>query len=278
MRRLLFAGGLAVSLAAAQLYHARYISPYSPVLERISLTLPPGHEGLHGMTIGFLADSHVGPYFTTQDLARACNLLAGATPDLILLGGDYCSESPRFIGPAIEVLGELVRQAPLGGYAVMGNHDLSVSEAKTTKALTDAGIPILRNDAVSIGCGGDTLWIAGIDETLLGRPDPAATFAQIPTGAATLALWHEPSFAEEVTPFGAFAQLSGHTHGGQIRIPRIGAVGLPADGKRHVIGFTDAAGMPVYTTRGVGVYRPPMRFRCPPEVTVVTLVSPESMK
>jgi predicted MPP superfamily phosphohydrolase len=277
IRRLVFAGSVAASLAAAQLYHARFVSPYSPVLERISLTLPPGHEGLHGMTIGFLADSHVGPFFSPDDLARACSLLAEAEPDLILLGGDYVSESPRFIEPAIAVLGELVRQAPLGGYAVMGNHDLSVSEARTTKALTATGIPVLRNDAVSIGYGGNTLWIAGIDETLLGRPDPAATFAQIPSGAGILALWHEPSFAEQVAPFGAFAQLSGHTHGGQIRIPRIGAVGLPADGKQHVVGFTDAAGMPVYTTRGVGVYRPPMRFRCPPEVTLVRLVCPEKV-
>ena len=273
MNRRLAATLGAISVSALTAYHARFISPYSPVLERISLTLPPGHEGLHGMTIGFLADSHVGPFFNPDDLARGCTLLAEAKPDLFLLGGDYVSESPRFIEPAIEVLGDMVRQAPLGGYAVMGNHDLSVSEARITKALTEAGIPVLRNDAVSIDYGGDTLWIAGIDETLLGHPNPAATFAQIPAEAATLALWHEPSFAEEVTPFGAFAQLSGHTHGGQIRIPRIGAVGLPADGKRHVFGFTDAAGMPVYTTRGVGVYRPPLRFRCPPEVTVVRLAS-----
>jgi predicted MPP superfamily phosphohydrolase len=275
VKRLLAATLGTISVSALTAYHARFISPYSPVLERISLTLPPRHEGLHGMTIGFLADSHVGPFFTPDDLARACNLLVAAKPDLFLLGGDYASESPRFIEPAIEVLGEMVRQAPLGGFAVMGNHDLSVSEARTTKALTSAGIPVLRNDSVSIDYGGDTLWIAGIDETLLGRPDPAAAFAQIPAGAAALALWHEPSFAEEVTPFGAFAQLSGHTHGGQIRLPRIGAVGLPADGKSHVFGFTDAAGMPVYTTRGAGVYRPPLRFRCPPEVTVVRLVSSE---
>jgi uncharacterized protein len=279
-RRAFVAGGLiggigALSLSAAEAYRARHVYPYSPVLERISLQLPPGHEGLHGLTIGFIADSHVGPFISPDDLARAANLLAKEKPELILLGGDYVSESPRFIGPAVEVIAELVRETPLGGFAVMGNHDMSVSAPRVTNALETAGIPVLRNRAASIVRGGDTLWIAGIDETLLGNPDPVATFAQIPTGAASIAVWHEPSFAEDVAPHGAFAQLSGHTHGGQIRLPGIGPVGLPVDGKRHVIGFTNAAGMPVYTTRGVGVYRPPMRWNCPPEVTLITLVAPE---
>ncbi|MFL5758340.1 MAG: metallophosphoesterase [Thermomicrobiales bacterium] len=265
----------AVAIGAVAAYKARYINPYSPVLERISLPLPPGHEGLHGLTIGFLTDSHVGPFFSHDDLTRATKLLASVKPDLILLGGDYISESPRFIGPTVEVLRELVHASSHGGLAVMGNHDLSVSEPKVTEAFKSAGIPILRNAAAPVAHNGDTLWIAGVDESLLGTPDPARTFAQIPPGAACLAVWHEPSFAEQVAARGAFAQLSGHTHGGQIRLPAIGPVGLPADGRCHVIGFNTVAGMPVYTSRGVGVYRPPMRFRCPPEVTLVTLVAPE---
>jgi hypothetical protein len=120
---------------------------------------------------------------------------------------------------------------------------------------------------------GATLWIAGIDETLLGHPDPKKTFAAIPAGTRPLALWHEPQFAEEAAALGAFAQLSGHTHGGQIRLPGLGPVGLPRHGRRHIIGLNDAAGMPIYTARGVGVYRPPLRFNCPPEVTLIELVA-----
>jgi uncharacterized protein len=280
MNRKLFAAGFlagfgAATFGAIEAYKARYVNPYSPVLEAITLTLPPGHEALDGMTIGFVTDTHVGPFYSPADLAKATKLLACARPDLILLGGDYVSESPRFIGPAVEVLKALVHAAPLGGYAVMGNHDLSVSQPKITSAFKAAGIPILRNEVVPVSFGGDTLWIAGIDETLLGTPDPAGIFAQIPAGSASLALWHEPSFAEQVAAHGAFAQLSGHTHGGQIRLPKIGAIGLPVDGRRHVIGFNDAAGMPVYTSRGAGVYRPPLRWNCPPEVTLVTLAAPE---
>jgi predicted MPP superfamily phosphohydrolase len=280
MNRKLLAAGFVAGLGAAtfgaiEAYRARYINPYAPVLEPITFTLPPGHEALDGMTIGFVTDTHVGPFFSPKDLARATKLLACARPDLILLGGDYVSESPRFIAPAVAVLKELVHSAPLGGYAVMGNHDLSVSERKITSALKEARIPVLRNEVAPVAYQGDTLWIVGIDETLLGVPNPGDVFAQLPDGAAALALWHEPSFAEQAAAQGAFAQLSGHTHGGQIRLPKIGAIGLPVDGRRHVIGFNDAAGMPVYTSRGAGVYRPPLRWNCPPEVTLVTLAAPE---
>jgi uncharacterized protein len=87
-----------------------------------------------------------------------------------------------------------------------------------------------------------------------------------------ITLWHEPDWAECVVKYGAFLQLSGHSHGGQVRLPLVGPITAPAGGKRFVKGLNFAAGMPVYTTRGVGVYRPPVRFRCPPEVTLLTLV------
>ena len=109
---------------------------------------------------------------------------------------------------------------------------------------------------------------------LMARADPAATFAAIPPGAAALALWHEPDYAERTAALGAFAQLSGHSHGGQVRLPGVGPLFLPRGGERYVMGLNRAAGMPVYTTRGVGVYLPPIRVDCPPEVTLITLVAP----
>jgi predicted MPP superfamily phosphohydrolase len=275
-RRGFVLGGLvgatsALGLSGIEAYKARYVNPFRPELERVAIPAPPQASGLIGLRIGFITDTHVGPFISQDDLVRATTLMSDERPDLILLGGDYISESPRYAGPTAEVLGALVNAAPLGGFAVLGNHDLSVSAQRVTTALADVGIPVLRNDATSIDHGGSTLWIAGIDETLLGDPNPPETFAQIPDGAASLALWHEPQFAEHASAHGAFLQLSGHTHGGQIRLPGVGAIGLPIDGKRHVIGLTDADGMPVYTARGVGVYRPPMRVNCPPEVTILTL-------
>jgi predicted MPP superfamily phosphohydrolase len=269
-----FGGSAATGLTLFEAYAARYVNPYRPVLERISIPAPEDHAGLAGMRIGFITDTHVGPFISPDDLARATKLIADERPDLILLGGDYVSESARYTASAVEIIWELVRETPLGGYAVLGNHDLSVSRTRVGEALRAIGIPVLRNQAVSVGYNGDELWIGGIDETLLGDPKPDLTFAQVPAGAAAIALWHEPQFAEQAAAQGAFLQLSGHTHGGQIRIPGVGPVGLPVDGKRYVIGLENAAGMAIYTARGVGVYRPPLRFNCPPEVTLVTLTAP----
>ena len=274
----LLAGGAigviaAMSLSARELYIARYINPYSPRLERVELQLPPMIASMDGLKIGFVTDTHVGPFISLDDVQRALDLVRAEKPDLLLLGGDYVSESPRYLAGAAELLGMLAAEAPLGSYAVMGNHDYSISGAYAIRALAGVGIPILRNDVAEVTVGSDSLWIAGIDETLLGSPDPAGTISKVPKGGAALALWHEPTFAEQAATAGAFAQLSGHTHGGQVRLPVIGPIGLPIHGHRHVIGLSSANGMPVYTSRGVGVYRPPIRINCPPEVTIVTFVA-----
>lgn len=280
-RRAFATGGVLGALAALALtgveaYQSRYVYPYAPVLERVRLPLPPSKRGLAGLRIGFITDTHVGPFVSPDDLARATSIIAAERPDLVLLGGDYVSESPRYIHPTAEILGDLARSAPLGALAVLGNHDLAVSVRKVQEAIEAVGIPVLRNAAMPVTFRGDTLWIAGIDDTLLGNPDPQQTFAQLPAGERPLVLWHEPEFAEAAAGLGAFAQFSGHTHGGQVRLPGLGPVGLPRHGRRHIIGMNDAAGMRIYTSRGVGVYRPPLRFNCPPEVTIVELVAEAS--
>ena len=277
-RRTFALGGLSGALAAggltaAEIYRARYVYPYRPVLDRVELTLPAEHGDLAGMTIAFITDTHVGPFIGVDDLERAVAMLDGEDPDLVLLGGDYVSESPRYTRETTDVLAAVISAAPLGGYGVLGNHDLSVTKTRVQEEFGRVGIPILRNEAAEVRFKGASLYIGGIDETLLGDDQPADTFAQIPDGAAAIALWHEPEFAELAAAQGAFAQLSGHTHGGQVRLPGVGPIGLPIHGKRYVMGKAVADGMQVYTSRGVGVYRPPARYNCPPEVTLVTLVA-----
>ncbi len=265
-------GGLAaMGLTGVEIVRARYVHPYRPVLERIDLPLPDGAEGLDGLRIAFIADTHHGPFIDESDLQRAIGLLRNEEFELALFGGDYISESPRYAPAAGAALSAVMEMASIGGAAVLGNHDLTVSTSRVQDVIATMGIPVLRNDVTVFDYKGSQLAIAGIDETLLGEPHPHRTMQQVPEGVPALALWHEPEFAEMAAAEGAFAQLSGHTHGGQIRIPGIGPVGLPVHGKRHVIGTSNADGMTVYTTRGVGVYRPPVRVNCPPEVTLVTL-------
>jgi predicted MPP superfamily phosphohydrolase len=261
-------------LSAYQIYRARHVNPYSPRLERTEFPVPYGSEDLDGLRIGFIADTHVGPFIEVSDLERALDLVRAEAPDLILLGGDYISESPRYAPDTIDAFARLISEAPLGGYAAIGNHDLAVSRTRVKEAMDAVGIPLLRNQSTELSYQGVRLAIACIDDTLLGDPRPAETIAQAAPGVPVLAVWHEPEFAEQAAAAGAFAQLSGHTHGGQIRLPGFGPIALPVHGRRHVIGADLADSTPVYTSRGVGVYRPPARFNCPPEVTLVTLVAP----
>jgi predicted MPP superfamily phosphohydrolase len=266
------AGLLAVGAGAAVAYTSRFIAPYRPVLERVPLPLPAGHEGLAGLRIGFVTDTHIGPLISTRHLDRALDLLASAQPDLALFGGDFISDSPRYAERAAERLGRFAATVPLGGIAVLGNHDIANGAGRMVDALQRHGVRVLRNEADSIQFHGATLWIVGIDECVLGDPCPDAAFANIPPGSAILALWHEPDWAEAAARHGAFAQLSGHSHGGQARLPILGAPFTPVGGRRYDIGLNHADGMPIYTSRGLGIYHPPIRFRCPPEVTLVTLV------
>lgn len=249
----------------------RHVNPYRPVLERITLALPAGASALSGLRIGFITDIHAGPFIDGDDVRRMADLVGAGSPDLVLLGGDFVSESPRHLGGVMPVLGELCRNSPLGGIAVLGNHDIFVSAPRVTASLEGQGIRVLRNEAAEIRWNGGIFWVVGIDETLHGHPLPDQAFSAVPVGAAALALWHEPEFAGQAAERGAFAQLSGHTHGGQMRVPGLRPAWLPRHGRKNIIGINLVGGMPVYTSRGAGVYRPPFRLNCPPEVTLVTL-------
>lgn len=254
----------------------RYRFPYRPVLERITLTLPPGHEGLAGLTIGFVTDTHINPSFLRRDLERGLDLLLDARPDLLLLGGDYISETTRHIDQAAPALGAAARRVPLGALAVLGNHDLGGHGPAVCAALRAEGIRLLENEAAEVRWNGDSLWVVGIDDTLLGDPHPEQAFGQVPSGAAALALWHEPDAADTAARFGPFAQLSGHSHGGQIRVAGIGEMAVPAGGQKYPIGRYRVGEMQLYVSRGLGTYRPPLRLNCPPEVTLVTLVATDA--
>jgi predicted MPP superfamily phosphohydrolase len=263
---------MAAVAAAGLARHARYTAPYRPVLERVALPAGGRYRGLTGLRIGFVSDTHVGPVFSTADVDRAMTLLFTADPDIVLLGGDYLSESPRYAPEAASVLGSYVSASRLGMLAVLGNHDYSNDDRRVMGSLEKRGIQVLRNASARVTRGGEAFWVIGIDDALLGRPDLARAFEAVPESAAAIALWHEPDWAEAAARSGALLQVSGHSHGGQVRLPLFGNLAAPTGGRRFVSGLNAAAGMPVYTSRGVGIFRPPVRFRCSPEVTLLTFI------
>lgn len=266
-------GALAAATVAASaiLYRARHTSPYYPRLESLDLEVADRLALARPFRIGFVTDTHVGPFIRASDVDRAMTLLLASSPDLLLLGGDYICESPRYAPEAAAVLGAHAAATPYGAVAVLGNHDYSCDAPRLTSFFEQQGIRVLRNEAARIETPSGDLWIAGIDDAILGAPEVSRAFADVPPDAAAIALWHEPDWAAETARHNPILQLSGHSHGGQVRLPFLGNIAAPSGGRRYVYGLNHAAGMPIYTSRGVGAYRPPIRFRCPPEVTLITL-------
>lgn len=266
-------GLLAGVIGGIVAWRSRFVTPFAFEVRDVVVQLPRKHRYLAGLSIAFVTDTHVGPHFKADDLAPVVRQLQAIRPDIVLFGGDYICESPRFMRQTAPVLGEMGRTARFGAWGVMGNHDLANTRGRVMPPLEDQGISLLANQAVKITTDRGDIWLAGIDDALLGVPDVAATFRDVPVDAAVMCLWHEPDKAEEVAPYGPFLQLSGHTHGGQVRLPGIGPLATPLMGKRYVEGRFQIGDMLLYVSRGLGMYRPPVRFNCAPELTVIRLIN-----
>ena len=262
--------GFATGLLVA--WWARYRAPFRVRVRQVVVQLPRKHQGLAGLTIAFVTDTHVGPHFRASSLEPLVDDLVAMRPDVVVFGGDYISESPRFLNEAAPVLARIAQTGRYGAWGVLGNHDMANSRTRVMPALQEAGIPILVNEAVRVQTDRGALWLVGIDDGLLGEPNLDAAFAPVPPDAAAICLWHEPDRVQESAPYGAFLQLSGHTHGGQVRLPLIGPLAAPSLGETHVQGRFQVGDMELYVSPGLGIYRPPVRLNCPPELTIVRLI------
>jgi predicted MPP superfamily phosphohydrolase len=186
---------------------------------------------LAGLRIGLITDIHHEPHRPVALLARAVALLNAAAPDVILLGGDYVNSTARDFDRPLALIARL--RAPLGVYGVLGNHDYWAGGDYLAARLAGVGVTILRNEARRLRApGGGVWWLVGADSTVRGHDDLDAAFAPVPPGEFRLLLAHEPEVADGVARRGLVAdlQLSGHSHGGQVVLPFVGAPLLPAPG------------------------------------------------
>ena len=140
-----------------------------------------------------------------------------------------------------------------------------------TAALEGKGIRVLRNQHLPIERDGNRFWLAGVDDVLGGKARVEECLRGIPASDMTVMHCHEPDFADDVRRYPVDLQLSGHSHGGQIRLPLIGAPYLPPGGKQYPRGLRRLGPLTLYTNCGIGTIRIPVRFDCPPEVTLLTL-------
>jgi uncharacterized protein len=236
-------------------------------------------ERLNGFTIALLSDFHYDPYFSVHPLHATVPLVKGLRPDLIVLTGDFVS-APLVGDPskgafAAEPCAKVLRQmsAPHGLWAVLGNHDCENDQEEVTRALKAEDIRVLKNQSQAIEHDGAHFWLAGVDDVLGGTPDVAKTLLGIPANDAAILLAHEPDFADEAAKFPVDLQLSGHSHGGQIRIPFVPLFYLPDLAKKYVMGTYQVGPLPLYTNAGIGTVNIPVRLNCPPEITLITLQS-----
>ncbi len=254
------------ALGGAGLAYASRYEPSHPLLERRELRFPQLPAALDGLRIGQIADTHLGLRYTERNLAWAVEQMRREQPDLIALTGDLAGHKAAI--PSITPLLRPLR-APLGVYAVPGNHDYWEGLADVRAALALAGIPLLINQGLRMSWRGAEFWLAGVDDAFDGRPDFAAARAGMPEGAFGVLLAHAPDLADDAADHGFAFQLSGHSHGGHLRLPGLGAYTHPRFGVRYVIGHHHVGALQLYVSRGLG--GAPLRLLCQPEATIFTL-------
>jgi len=245
------------------------------VLKEIALRRWPSQ--LDGFTIALLSDFHYDPYFSVHPLRRAIGLVNALQPHLIVLTGDFVS-APMFGEPAraaaaAEPCAELLRKmhAPHGLWAVLGNHDCYTDSKRVSSALRAAGIAVLTNQSVPIERDGARFWLGGVEDVLEESADVGATLRDVPSGEAVVLMAHEPDYADHISAHPVDLQLSGHSHGGQIRVPYMRPFFLPELAKKYIWGLYKIHTLTLYTNPGLGTVNLPLRMNCPPEITLLTL-------
>jgi predicted MPP superfamily phosphohydrolase len=262
---LLISGASAIGGTA----YVTQIEPRWLSLERRTLAIPQLPAAFEGFRIVQLSDLHLNP--TPLDhIRRAVEAANQLKPDLVVVTGDFVYHAAEDIFDLAPVVAQL--NAAHGVYTVLGNHDLWTNTAIVQQGLAESHIPLLLNRGVPLTRGASTLYLAGVDDAWSGQPDYGAAMSACPTDAPTIMLLHEPDFADTTANDPRMVlQLSGHSHGGQVRLPFIGAIALPPYGKKYQHGLYQVQKMWLYTNRGIGSITPAVRFNCPPEITEITL-------
>ncbi len=258
-----------------------------------SVTMPSLPGTLDGLKIAHLTDLHVGRFVKAADVRRIAQMVASLKPDLIVMTGDlvFHHRSKDELVDALRPFATL--PARLGIYATLGNHDYWQDSSEVMEALRTANIRVLRNESAEVAPG---LWLAGLDDLLAGEPDAAATLRNVPAGAATILLSHNPNVLPQVA-HRPLLVLAGHSHGGQVRLPfqdfgqtdhpglyarlmtAFETVGFLRRGGnrdgigcwRYMSGWYEEGRARMYVGRGLGLVRPAFRLNCPAELTLIRM-------
>ncbi|MGH7468586.1 MAG: metallophosphoesterase [Longimicrobiales bacterium] len=227
------------------------------------------------LRIAVLTDLHTGsPHNEPSKLSRIIDVTNAAQPDLIVLLGDFVIQGVlggNFVGPE-EIADSLRRlHAPLGVHAVLGNHDWWLDAPRVRAALRRAGITVLEDSALALHANNTHFWLGGVSDMWEGQHDVAATLRWVTDSAAVLLITHNPDIFPDV-PARVALTIAGHTHGGQVKLPFIGAPVVPSRyGQRFAAGHIVEQDRHLFVATGTGTSILPVRFRVPPAVVVLSL-------
>lgn len=238
-------------------------------LERVEIKLPRLPKKLDGFKIIHLSDIHHSPFTGLDHIERTVKIANRLKPDMFVLTGDYVSHDAKYIGPVAEVLGRL--EAEFGTHACLGNHDHWTDPELVTRSLKDAGIQVLINDGHRFEARGASIWLAGVDDHMVGKTDlPAALKGSFPDEFKLL-LAHNPIIFRKAVKAAIDLTLSGHTHGGQVKVRSRTPKDRLIPRRRLSAGLHRRKDSHIYITRGIGTVVLPVRYQCPPEISFLEL-------
>jgi predicted MPP superfamily phosphohydrolase len=283
-RRAFIAGGASVGVGMAA-YAGMFARHQLEIVPR-TFSIKNLPDAFQGFRIAQLSDIHLEEYTEPYFLQEAVERINALQPDLVVLTGDFISRGPRSHAYAIKTAGlcaEILSTltAPQC-YAILGNHDVAVGSQPIINVLQAHGIPVLVDNYTPIERGDAHIWLSGACD-----PGTSTCYLELAIppypNAPVIFLCHEPDFVDTVVKHPRFPlidlMLSGHTHGGQVRLPYIGPLLLPPMGQKYVNGLFHFGHLQLYVNRGLGTVGLPVRLNCPPEITDITLVrAPESAR
>jgi len=257
-----------LALSLTTVARAAISEPYMLTIEHERIGLRRLPEAFESFRIVQLSDIHHGPFSDRTQIERAVDTANRLKPDIIALTGDYISKERHYAAPCAEMLGKL--EARYGVFAILGNHDHWVDAALVTDLFRAEGITVLVNQGMRFELNGQAFWLAGVDDTMVGLEDISLALAGSREDEMKLLLAHNPIVLRRAARADVDLVLSGHTHGGQVAL-RSESSQSGGPRKRFLKGLGRLGNTQIYVNRGLGTVVLPIRYGCPPEVSLLEL-------
>lgn len=264
------------SLGAGSLVYATEIEPRDVAIEHVTLKIRRLDSAFHSYKIVQISDLHMDATWMSEErLIRLMHLVNKQQPDAVTITGDFVTWYAEAFEDGLVRAMQTLNPRDIT-VAILGNHDHWTNPEVVRRAIHRSGTTNVNNGVHTLRRGKAMLHLCGVDDVGENLHRLDLVLKALPDDGASILLAHEPDYADTSSQSGRFnLQLSGHSHGGQVRVPLIGPIALPYMAHRYPSGLYTVNGMYQYTNRGLGMVSPQVRLNCPPEITVFTLETPD---